>query len=559
MRHILFCGLLACSLGACTLNAPNTGGVAASEARAAQTRIDADDMLKHIQVLASDEFEGRAPGTRGEQLSVTYIQQEFKRLDLEPGNPDGTYVQAVPLLGITSTPTVTLTTRDKNAALSCPQDCVVWSARPTETTVVDASNLIFVGYGVQAPEYGWDDYKGMDVRGKTLLMLINDPAIPDPNDPSKLDPRFFKGSGMTYYGRWTYKFEMAAKMGAAGAIILHDTATAGYPFDVVRHTWAHENLGLASSRKRFPPVSGWVHQELARELCRAAGHDLEALKRAALSRDFRPIELGSQAAFSVRNKISRIESSNVVAKITGSDPALRDEAIVYSAHWDHIGVDPSLPGPRTRQIYHGALDNAAGVAALFNIARAYRALRTPPKRTIVFLATTAEEQGLLGAQHYVSHPVVPLNKTLLNINIDVINAYGRTRDVRVIGGGRADIDEVVARQAAMQGRIALPDANPELGSFFRADQFEFAKAGVPVVFLKGGTEVLDKPNGYGSDRKRDYVAHRYHKVDDVVDDQWDLSGAVEDMQLLFHIGLDVAQGSNYPRWRPDAEFQRQGR
>ncbi len=524
--------------------------------RAAEAKISADDLLRHTRVLSSDEFEGRAPGGVGERLSVAHIQREFERLGLEPGTGDGSYVQQVPMLGITSTPSLKVTGGDGSIALEFPRDYVAWSARSTARTVVRQSDMVFVGYGVKAPEFGWDDYKGVDLRGKTLVVLINDPAIPDPADPSKLDPRMFKGSEMTYYGRWTYKLEMAAKLGAAAAIIVHETLPAGYPFDVVRHTWGHENLGLESTALRHPPVSGWIQHDSARALLKSAGFDLEALKRAALARDFKPVPLGIKASFDVSNQIRQVESRNVVARITGSDPALRDEAIVYSAHWDHLGLDPSLPGPRSRQIYHGALDNAAGVAALFGIATAYRALPVKPRRTVIFVATTAEEQGLLGAQYYVGHPSFPLEKTLLNINIDVINAYGRTRDVRIIGGGKSDVDDLVIREAAQQGREALPDANPELGSFFRADQFEFAKAGVPVLFLKAGTQVLGRPDGYGADRKRDYVARHYHRVDDIVDEQWDLSGAVEDLQLLFRVGLRVAQGSKPPQWRPDAEFQR---
>ncbi len=509
----------------------------------AEATIRADDMLRHVQVLASDEFEGRAPGTRGEALTVDYIEREFAKLGLAPGNADGRYAQPVPMLGITSSPSITLKAGGSAETLDCPKDCTAWSVRPGERTVVDASELVFVGYGISAPEYRWDDLKGADLRGKTLVMLINNPPA-------------FKGSEMTYYGRWTYKFEQAARLGAAAAIIVHETKAAGYPFEVVQHTWGHENLGLASTASRHPSVSSWVTQDRMRALLASAGFDLDALKRAAQSSEFRPVPLGIEARFDVRQRIAPVESRNVVAKIPGSDPALRDEAVVYTAHWDHLGIDPALPGPRTKQIYHGALDNAAGVAALLQLARAYKALPVPPKRTIVFIATTAEEQGLLGAQHYVAHPAVPLDRTALAINIDVLNAYGRTRDLRIIGAGRSDVDDLVVREAAAQGRQALPDASPELGSFFRSDQFEFAKAGVPVLFVKAGTQLVGKPEGFGEAAKRDYVAHRYHRVDDVVDARWDLSGAVEDLQLLFRVGLDVAQRAQRPQWRPDAEFQR---
>ena len=538
--------LLAGLLGAC----------ASPPAEDAPPETAAATMLRHVRVLSSDEFEGRAPGSRGEQLSVDYIRREFERLGLQPGNRDGTWIQPVPMVGITSTPAITFTAGGREITPAVPQDVVAWAAQATPRTLVERSELVFVGYGVRAPEYGWDDIKGTDLRGKTLVMLINDPPVPDPRDPSKLDPQVFKGDEMTYYGRWTYKFEQAARLGAAGALIVHETSAAGYPFDVVRHTWAGENLRLDSSARRFPPVAGWIRHDRAAELLRSAGFDLDALKKAALSRDFRPVALGIQARLDVRNTMRPIESRNVLARIPGSDPQVRDEAVVYTAHWDHLGIDTALPGPRTRQIYHGALDNAAGVAALFEIARAYRALPVPPRRTIVFIATTAEEQGLLGAEYYVGHAAVPLDRTLVDINIDVLNAYGRTHDLRIVGDGKSDVDDLVRREAAAQGREALPDANPELGSFFRADQLEFAQAGVPVLFLKAGTQVLGQPADFGPTQKREYVAHRYHAVDDVVDEHWDLSGAVEDLQLLFHVGLDIAQGTAWPQWRRDAEFRR---
>ncbi|MDM4766643.1 M28 family peptidase [Pelomonas sp. SE-A7] len=555
MRKLIPFGLLLAGLAACALNPPATGP------DRAERRISADDMLRHIQQLASDEFEGRAPGSRGEQLTVDYIRREFERLGLEPAAADGSYVQAVPMVGINSTPSLTFKVGGQELKpLRSMEDYVAWSARPVEKTRVEASELVFVGHGVQAPEYGWDDFKGMDLRGKTLVMLINDPAIPDPANPSRLDPRMFKGSEMTYYGRWTYKFETAARLGAAAAIIVHETGPAGYPFDVVRHSWGHKNLGLADSKALLhPPVSAWMQQQSVSELMKAAGFELAALKQAALSRDFRPVALGIQARIDVSNRVEKLDSRNVVARITGSDPALRNEAVVYTAHWDHLGIDTALPGPRGRQIYHGALDNAAGVASLFNIARAFKALPERPRRTVLFIATTAEEQGLLGAQHYVGQPLLPLDKTLLAVNIDVLNAYGRTRDLRIIGAGRSDVDELVVREAQRQGRTALPDAYPELGSFYRSDQFEFAKAGVPVLFLKAGTQVIGKPEAYGGERRHDYVSHRYHKVDDVVEEHWDLSGAVEDLQVLFRVGLSVANGDRRPQWRPDAEFQRPGR
>jgi len=551
---IAFCSVLAVDGAAIAQSAEPVSAPLAAAGR----QIKAEDMLGHIRVLASDEFEGRAPGGKGEALTVAYIRREFARLGLAPGNPDGTYVQKVPMVGVTSKPSLTLIAGKRAADLHYPQDFVAWSPVAQKEVKVAKSDMVFVGYGVIAPEYGWDDYKGMDLHGKTLVMLINDPAIPDPRDPTRLDPNMFKGEEMTYYGRWTYKYEMAARLGAAAAIIVHETKPAAYSYEVVQHSWARENFTLdtGAASANFPPVPGWMQLDVAKELFKAAGLDFDAMKQAALSKNFQPVPLGISASFDVNNKITKVQSHNVVAKIEGSDPVLKHETIIYSAHWDHLGIDASLPGPRTKQIFHGALDNASGVASLLALAKAYKALPVAPKRTIVFLATTAEEQGLLGAEYYAEHPLYPLDKTLLDINIDGVNSYGRTTDLRVIGAGKSDADELVAREAARQGRIAHPDDRPELGGFYRADQFEFAKAGVPSVYLKGGSMVIGKDANYGRDKLSDYIAHHYHSVADTVDDSWDFSGAVEDTQLLFMLGYDVAQGSVYPQWRAGADFQR---
>jgi Zn-dependent M28 family amino/carboxypeptidase len=519
--------------------------------------ITADSMLTHIKTLASDAFEGRAPGGKGEALSVAYIQRQFVKLGLAPGNPDGSYVQKVPLVGVTPKPTLNLNVGGKVTSLRYSEDFVAWSPLVQKEVKIDQSDMVFVGYGVVAPEYGWDDYKGMDLHGKTLVMLINDPAIPDPNDPSKLDPKMFKGEEMTYYGRWTYKYEIAAKLGAAAAIIVHETKPAAYPYEVVRHSWAHGQFEIDTGpNASFPSVAGWMQLDRAKDLFRASGLDFDALKKAALSKDFKPVALGATASFNLENKWQRVQSKNVVAKIEGSDPLLKNETVVYSAHWDHLGMDKSLPGPRTKQIFHGALDNASGIATLLELAKAYKALPVAPKRTILFIATTSEEQGLLGARYYAQHPLYPLAQTLIDINIDGVNAWGRTKDLRIVGSGKSSADDIVARVAAQQGRIALPDERPELGGFYRADQFEFAKEGVPGVYTKSGTKFIGKSDTYARERTDEYIAHRYHNVEDVVRGEWDLAGAVEDTQLLFLVGYDIAQGDVYPQWHADAEFQR---
>lgn len=515
-------------------------------------------LLDHIKVLSSDDFEGRAPGSEGEKKTVAYLTQQFRQIGLAPGNPDGSYLQPVPLTGVLAKPTLTINAGGKTITPRFPDDFVAFTFRNQPQVSVNHSDLVFVGYGVQAPEFGWDDYKGADLRGKTLVMLINDPPVPDPKDPTRLDPTMFGGDAMTYYGRWTYKYEMAAKMGAAAALIVHETVPAAYPYDVVRNSWTRENFGIteAAASADFPAVPGWLQLDQAKALFAAGGLDFARMKQAALSKDFKPVPMHAQASFDVRTTVQQVASNNVVAKIEGSDPVLKNEVVVYSAHWDHLGMDTALPGPRAKQIYHGALDNASGVATLLELARAFKALPVAPKRTILFIATTSEEQGLLGARYYARHPLYPIANTLVYINMDGINAYGRTRDLRIIGSGKSDTDALVAKYAARQGRAALPDPRPERGGFYRADQFEFAKVGVPGVYLGSGTDFIGRPAAFGNTKSDEYTAHAYHKVDDVVQSDWDFSGAVEDAQLLFAVGYDIAQGGARPRWNAAAEFQR---
>jgi len=546
--------LAALALCACAAHA------AAPSLDDAVNKIDGDSVLEHIKALSSDEMEGRAPGTHGEALAIDYLQQQLKKLGLEPGNPDGTYVQQVPLVGITSQSTLSYTAADgKPVPLRFMDDYVSWSVRTEKAIHVKNSELVFVGYGVQAPEYEWDDFKGVDLKGKTLVMLINDPPVPDPKHPKQLDPKVFDGKGMTYYGRWTYKFEMAARMGAAAALIVHEAKPAGYPFEVVRNSWGHENFSIESRQVNpdFPSVPGWIQLERAKEIFKAAGQDFEALKKAAVSRSFKPVPLGVTVQIDMQNSWRSVASHNVVARIPGADPALKKEAVIYSAHWDHFGVDESLPGPRSQQVFHGALDNAAGAAALLEVARAYKALPAAlaPKRSIVFLFTTAEERGLLGAQYYVRHPLYPLERTLVDINMDGLNVWGRTRDVELSGMGKSGADDVVVSVAKSQDRVVKPDSLPEFGSFYRSDQFEFAKAGVPAVYIRPGRDFIGQKPGYGNAQVQDYIAHRYHTVNDTVQSNWKLQGAEEDIALIFQTGYKIAQAAEAPKWQPGAEFK----
>jgi len=516
--------------------------------------IRGEDLLRHIKVLSSDEFEGRGPGTRGEDLSVNYLVDQLKKVGLKPGNPDGSFIQKVPLMGVTAESTVNIQVAGKKLELSLPGDCIATSLRFEPEINVADSEVVFVGYGIEAPEYGWNDYKDVDVRGKTIVMLVNDPPIPDQNDPSKLDEKMFKGRAMTYYGRWTYKYEIAAKKGAAAALIVHETGPAGYPYFVLVASHARENFDLQSSDKNASkvPVQGWLTESKARELCSVAGHDFNALKQAALKKDFKPMPLGARAGFAIKNQLREVASQNVIGRIEGSDPRLKNEYVIFTAHWDHIGRNEKLAGD---QIFNGALDNASGTAGLLELAEAFANLKAAPKRTVLFLAVTAEEKGLLGSKFYAEHPLYPLERTLANLNMDGINPWGRTRDVEVIGYGNSTLEDLLGEAATGQGRAIKPDSGPEKGRYFRSDHFEFAKFGVPGLYLKSGVDYVGKVSGFGKQKTDEYTERDYHKVTDEIKTDWDMSGAVEDLRLLLEVGWRVAEASRWPEWKPGSEFK----
>ena len=516
--------------------------------------ITPDSLLAHIKVLASDEFEGRAPGAKGEELSVKYISEQFARIGLKPGNPDGTYIQEVPLAGITSEPVMSFTVGEKKTELKFPDDYVATSARLQSDIKIDNADVVFVGYGVVAPEYGWDDYKDVDVRGKTILMLINDPAIPDPKDPKKLDDKMFKGKAMTYYGRWTYKYEIAAQKGAAAAVIIHETEPAAYPYSVVKTSWAKENFELDQPNKNMDAVQvrSWITLDVAKKLLADSGQDFDALKKAAIKKDFRPVALKAKANVSIKQTVRSFKSHNVLGKLEGSDPKLKDEWVVYTAHWDHLGRHLDLPGD---QIFNGALDNASGVASVIQLGAAFTKLNPPPKRSVLFMATTAEEAGLLGAKFYAEHPLYPLEKTLADINIDGVNPWGKTRDIEDLSNNNSTLDDMLAAATKRNGRVMKPNSQLEKGGFYRADHFEFSKLGVPALYIGGGKEVIGKLAEFGQQKKDDYTAHHYHQVSDEVNPEWDLSGAAQDMQLLFEVGYQVASGDKFPEWKSGTEFK----
>ena len=513
--------------------------------------IDMPAVLAHTRTLSSDEFEGRAPGTKGEDLTVAYLVEQFKSIGLKPGNADGAYIQTVPLVGITPAPApLVLKKGGQSRTLKWKDDAVAWTKHVAPGASLDDSELVFVGYGIVAPEYDWDDYKGLDVRGKTLVMLVNDPPVPDPANPSELDAKTFGGKAMTYYGRWTYKFEIGAEKGAAGVLVVHETGPAGYAFNVVQVGFTGERFDLVTPDKNMDRVSveGWVSLDQGRQLVQMAGQDFDQLKQQAATRGFMPIPLGVTASITIKNTLRTIDSRNVLAKLEGADPVLKDEYIVYTAHWDHMGKGPE-------GIFHGAVDNGIGTAGLIEIARAFTKLAEPPKRSVLFLAVTAEEQGLLGSQYYAVTPVYPMAKTLANINMDGLNVHGRTKDLTLVGYGASDLDDYAREAAAEQGRIVNGDAEPEKGFFYRSDHFNFAKQGVPALDPDSGLDYVGKPPDFGEKVRSEWTEKRYHQPTDIVMPDWDLAGAREDLKVFFAVGYRVAQAAKFPEWKPGNEFK----
>ncbi len=543
---------VALALAACTAGQSPSAGARAAVAMPA---IDGARVLEHTKTLASDEFEGRAPGTHGEDLTVAYITEQFQKAGLEPGNPDGSYVQKVPMVGIVSDQKAVMTFRKgaKQRTLAWRDDFVAWTQRVADTVKVDHSQMVFVGYGVQAPEFNWDDYKGIDLKGKTMVVLVGDPAVPDPGNPAELDPKMFGGRAMTYYGRWTYKYEMGAKVGAAAVLIVHETEPAGYPFTVVQGKTA-EQFSLVAPDKNMSraAVEGWITLDQAKALCAMAGQDFDALKRAAVSPAFKPVPLGVTASVSLRNTVRAIDSRNVIGKIAGADPALKNEYVIYTAHWDHFGIGVPVNGDR---VYHGAVDNATGVAGLIEIGRAFAAMPARPKRSILMLAVTAEEQGLLGSGYYAANPLYPLAKTAGVVNMDALNVLGKTRDITITGLGNSELDDYAQKVVAEQGREIKPDPTPEKGGFYRSDHFPFVQRGVPALASGGGIDFIGKPAGWGRERMAAFTANDYHKPSDKVKPDWDMSGAVQDLQYYWEVGYLVAQADRFPEWKPGAEFK----
>jgi Zn-dependent M28 family amino/carboxypeptidase len=514
-------------------------GAAADPAEA----INEAALHRHISVLASDEFEGRWPGSRGETLTLDYLEQEFIAAGALPGNGDS-FLQPVPLVSWTLQPAPVFEVRGTGfeAMLEFREDMVLRTQRTVEDVAVTDSPLVFAGYGVVAPEYGWNDYEGLDARGKTVVVLVNDPGF------GSGDPALFNGTAMTYYGRWTYKYEEAARQGAAAIIIVHETEPASYGWHVIAQG-SDQRFGLRADAKAPPPVAveGWINADVARRLFAAAGEDFDALKAAALRRDFIARPLGDlRADLRVTSTLDEVLSHNVVALVPGGQRP--DEYVIFTAHWDHLGR-------RGDEIFNGAVDNASGTAALLLLANAYANLDPPPERSLLFIPVTAEEQGLRGSQYYAENPVVPLAQTVAVVNIDVLNYIGPTRDITVIGYGASELDAFVDAAAAMHGREVMPDQRPVAGSYYRSDHFSFAKQGVPALYPSMGRDLVDGGRERGMALARAYNTERYHQPTDEYSPDQDWSGGVADVQLFFDLGLKIANSDEWPNWREGAEFR----
>ena len=520
-----------------------------TQIKAADTAITESGLRGDIEFLADDLLEGRGPGTRGDLLAQKYIISQFKQLGLKPAAPGGGWTQDVPLLGVTTRPPETLTfkTDDKTLMLENSDDYIVTCGTGVENASIKNAEIIFVGYGMQAPEYNWDDFKDVDVRGKVLLCMNNDPAD---------DPKLFEGRTRLYYGRWDYKYAKAAEMGAAGMLIIHTTPSAGYPYQVVQTSWTGEQMALGGEQKGRALLEGWLTEDAAKELTSQSGKDLDELRKAAESRDFQPVALGTTMSIEMKCRVRERKSANVLGLMPGSDPELSKQWLVFTAHHDHIGKTEERD-PKADNIYNGAVDNASGVSTMLSIARAMATLPADqrPKRSILFASVAAEEQGLLGSDYLARNPPVPAGQLAAVINIDGINILGRTKDVVVIGKGKSDLDEVVGKITRWQDRMVVPDQFPDQGSYYRSDQFSLAKVGVPGVYLSSGVHVIGKPEGWGKEQSRIWTETIYHQVSDEYDPKWDLSGAIEDAKLLFHVGLQVANQAELPAWSKGDEFE----
>ncbi|HWQ87160.1 M28 family metallopeptidase [Brevundimonas sp.] len=520
------------------------GGGAASPA----ATFDTARLSEHVRVLASDEYQGRGIATPAEDRTIRYLSEQYAAAGFQPGGANGSWTQDVALNRFTASNFrgVQLKVGDEAIPLTQGQQITISTRLPGSQVALTDKPLVFVGYGIKAPERNWDDFKGVDVRGKIIVVLVNDADFEEP----ALDT--FNGRAMTYYGRWTYKYEEGARQGAAGVIIVHETAPASYGWATVQNSWSGPQFDIvrANAAAERVPMEAWLQRDVAVDLFRRAGQDFEALKASARSRDFRPVELAG-ATFSGMFDVatSRVVTHNVIARLPGSTHA--DETILYTAHWDHIGVgEPDANGDA---IFNGAVDNATGTAGLLELARLWAA-GPRPERSIVMISFTAEESGLLGSEFYAANPIYPLATTVAGFNMDAMNVYGRVADVDIIGSGQSNLDARVTAAATRQGRNARPDGNPASGSYFRSDHFPLAKRGVPMAYVDGGGDFRDEPVAARTAARDEYGSRRYHQADDEWSADWDLRGQVEDLELIFNIGRDLANSRDWPEWMPGSEF-----
>lgn len=544
MRKIALTAALGLTLASCG----DTSQTETSESGAAPAAytMTTDALKGHIVTLSSDDFGGRAPGSPGEELTIQYLEGVFKEAGLKPAN-DGRFTQTVPLVSIETrgTPQMKFTKGDEELTLNYRTDHVVWTRREQNDSEVHESDLVFVGYGINAPERGWNDYEGLDVKGKTVVILVNDPGY------ATQDPALFGGNSMTYYGRWDYKFDEAARQGAAGAIIIHDTKPAAYGWVTVDSSWTGPLFGLVREDKGtgFSEAEAWITKESAHKLFDMAGLDLGALTEAAAKPGFKAVSMDMEFSTYFRSDVAHHNSRNVAGYIEGTEKP--DEVFIYMAHWDHIGTDPTIEGDG---IYNGALDNATGVGGLIELARTYAGAEKP-KRSVLFLAVTAEEQGLLGSAYYASHPLFALEKTVGGINMDGLNFYGPTRDVTVVGLGNSELDDYLEAAAKAQDRVLVPDQEPEKGYFYRSDHFELSKMGVPMLYPNSGYDHREKGREYVEALVADFLAKHYHTPSDEYRDDWDLTGAIEDLELYYNTGRSLIDTGAWPNWREGTEFK----
>ncbi|MBK9705922.1 MAG: M20/M25/M40 family metallo-hydrolase [Acidobacteria bacterium] len=519
-----------------------------SDSDQAGAKIEENILRAHVKFLSDDQLEGRGPGSRGGMLAAKYIAAQFESSGLEPASADRTYFQQVQMIGTRPDPANKMVVRSSGGEAEFKfGDDFVAGTDAEQTEIPLNADIVFAGYGISAPENNWDDFKGMDLRGKILMVMVNDPPA------TASEPNLFGGKALTYYGRWTYKYEEAARRGAAGVLLIHTDESAGYGWSVVRNSWGSERFGLLpDANTPVLKLKSWISEAVARKIAQLGGQNLDQLRQQAGLRGFRPVSLNAKLDMTFRTQVQRLSSPNVVGIYRGIDPTLKNEYVIYSGHWDHLGMRPDQPGDN---IYNGAVDNATGISGMLAIVRAFSALNVKPRRSILFVATTAEEQGLLGAEYYVRNPLVPLAQTVANINIDSMNVLGTTTDITPMGAERSTIGKVVEDLAKESNLTISPDAHPEQGSFYRSDHFPFAKAGVPAVNWEPGSKFVGHADKWAEEQLQDYREHRYHQPADEYSPNWDFSGMVQQARLAFILGLRLSNAAETPQWKKGDEFE----